>query len=144
MLKNILSLLLSKFYSKKESELVGHQAMPSESSVTIQASPTTVTDWTQVASYTAPTDGYISVRGMSLEGGSVLQIMAGDHNANPSISTSATSYGQWPQTVLPVSKGRNIAVYCGKTSNISVFFSKAIGGGKLLANFFFCKEVAYA
>ena len=28
MLKNILSLLLSKFYSKQESEAVGHQAMP--------------------------------------------------------------------------------------------------------------------
>lgn len=31
MLKNILSLLLSKFYSKQESEAVGHQAMPSPS-----------------------------------------------------------------------------------------------------------------
>lgn len=28
MLKNVLSLLLSKFYSKKESSLVVHQAMP--------------------------------------------------------------------------------------------------------------------
>jgi hypothetical protein len=28
MLKNVLSLLLSKFYSKQESELVEHQAMP--------------------------------------------------------------------------------------------------------------------
>ena len=28
MLKNTLSLLLSKFYSKQEAELVGHQAMP--------------------------------------------------------------------------------------------------------------------
>ena len=28
MLKNILSLLLSKFYSKQESEAVGHQALP--------------------------------------------------------------------------------------------------------------------
>lgn len=129
MLKSLLSLLLSKFYSKKESELVGHQAMPSESMVAVQVSPTSVTDWTQVASYTAPTDGYISVRGMSLESGSVLQIMAGDHNVNPSISTSATTYGQWPQTVMPVKKGRNIAVYCGQTSNISVFFNKAIGGG---------------
>lgn len=33
MLKNVLSLLLSKFYSKQESELVGHQAMPSSSVV---------------------------------------------------------------------------------------------------------------
>ena len=33
MLKNILSLLLSRFYSKQESELVGHQAMPSTNNV---------------------------------------------------------------------------------------------------------------
>lgn len=140
MLKQLIQRLLDSRTTPSEA---ANNAMPSESSVAIQASPTSVTAWTQVASYTAPTDGYISVRGMSLESGSVLQIMAGDHIANPSITASAASSGQWPQTVLPVSKGRNVAVYSDKTSNISVFFSKAMGGGiKLLANFF-CKEVCY-
>lgn len=129
MLKNILRLLLSKFYSKQESELVGHQAMPSSSSVAVQASPASVTDWTQVASYTAPTDGYISVRGLAQANGSVIQLIAGLNTQNPSISTTATSGGQWPQTVMPVAKGRNIAIYCGQTSNITVFFNKTIGGG---------------
>jgi hypothetical protein len=129
MLKNVLSLLLSKFYSKKESELVGHQAMPSPLSVVVQASPTSVTAWTNVASYTAPTDGYISVRGLATADGSVIQLIAGQNTENPSISTTATSAGQWPQTVMPVAKGRNISVYCGQTSNITVFFNKAIGGG---------------
>lgn len=129
MLKSLLSLLLSKFYGKRESELVGHQAMPSATAVEVQASPTSVTAWTQVASYTAPTDGYISVRGLSQAEGSVIQLIAGQNTQNPSISTTATSGGQWPQTVMPVAKGRNIAVYCGQTSNITVFFNKAIGGG---------------
>ena len=141
MLKQLIQRLLD---SRTTPAQAAYNAMPSGSSVAIQAYPTSVKTWTQVASYTAPTDGYISVRGMSLESGSVLQIMAGDHNANPSITASAASGGQWPQTVLPVSKGRNVAVYSDKASNISVFFSKAIGGGgiKLLRNLF-CKEVCY-
>lgn len=55
MLKNILSLLLSRFYSKQESELVGHQAMPELSQYIDLASSTT----TNVQNtYVAPTDGY--------------------------------------------------------------------------------------
>ena len=55
MLKNILSLLLSKFYSKQESEAVGHQAMPELSQYIDLASSTT----TNVENtYVAPTDGY--------------------------------------------------------------------------------------
>lgn len=55
MLKSLLSLLLSKFYSKQESELVGHQAMPELSQYIDLASSTT----TNVENtYVAPTDGY--------------------------------------------------------------------------------------
>lgn len=125
LLKSLIQRLLDSRTTPSEA---ANNAMPSGSSVAIQASPTSVTGWTQVASYTTPTDGYISVRGMSLESGSALQIMAGDNNSNPSTFTSSAASTQWLQTVLPVSKGRNIEVYCGQTSNISVFFSKAIGG----------------
>lgn len=44
MLKNILSLLLSRFYSKQESELVGHQAMPSTNNVILTPTTTVLTD----------------------------------------------------------------------------------------------------
>ena len=55
MLKNVLSLLLSKFYSKKESALVAHQAIPEFSQYIDLASSTT----TNVENtYVAPTDGY--------------------------------------------------------------------------------------
>lgn len=55
MLKNILSLLLSKFYSKQESEAVGHQAMPELSQyIDLTSNATTNVEKT----YVAPTDGY--------------------------------------------------------------------------------------
>ena len=55
MLKNILSLLLSKFYSKQESEAVGHQAMPELSQyIELTSNATTNVENT----YVAPTDGY--------------------------------------------------------------------------------------
>lgn len=55
MLKNILSLLLSKFYSKQESEAVGHQAMPKLSQyIDLTSNATANVENT----YVAPTDGY--------------------------------------------------------------------------------------
>ena len=45
MLKNILSLLLSKFYSKQESEAVGHQAMPSTQNVALTPTTTSIDGW---------------------------------------------------------------------------------------------------
>ena len=55
MLKNILSLLLSKFYSKQESEAIGHQAMPKLSQyIDLTSNATTNVENT----YVAPTDGY--------------------------------------------------------------------------------------
>ena len=61
MLKNILSLLLSRFYSKKESGDVAKQSYPSTSATTIQLSPSDgLTD--KELSYTPPSDGYILLR----------------------------------------------------------------------------------
>lgn len=61
MLKNILSLLLSKFYSKKESGDVAKQSYPSTSATTIQLSPSDgLTD--KELSYTPPSDGYMLLK----------------------------------------------------------------------------------
>lgn len=63
MLKNVLSLLLSKFYSKKESELVGHQAMPSSQSISITPTVNSVGDEVAtVATFNAQADGFVIVR----------------------------------------------------------------------------------
>ena len=129
MLKSLLSLLLSRFYSKQESELVGHQAMPSEVSIVITPTSTTVSTWTQVVTYKAPTDGYISARAMSNQSGAFMQLVAGDSTTNPSLSTCAALPNQRPHVTMPVFKGRNIAVYCSEMSGISVCFSRTIGGG---------------
>ena len=61
MLKNVLSLLLSKFYSKKESGDVAKQSYPSTSATTIQLSPSDgLTD--KELSYTPPSDGYMLLK----------------------------------------------------------------------------------
>lgn len=65
MLKNVLSLLLSKFYSKKESGEVAKQSYPSTSATTIQLSPSDgITN--KEMSYTPPSDGYIVLRDQGL------------------------------------------------------------------------------
>ena len=61
MLKSLLGLLLSKFYSKKESGDVAKQSYPSTSATTIQLSPSDgLTD--KELSYTPPSDGYMFLR----------------------------------------------------------------------------------
>ena len=72
MLKNVLSLLLSKFYSKKESSLVAHQAMPGASS-TVLLSNGAVSDWGPVSSGVAAADGYLvlTARNTGNEGASL-------------------------------------------------------------------------
>ena len=56
MLKSLLSLLLSKFYSKQESEAVGHQAMPSTQNVALTPTTTSIDGWDAVYNGVAPTD----------------------------------------------------------------------------------------
>lgn len=61
MLKNVLSLLLSKFYSKQESGEVAKQSYPSTSATTISLTPSDgLTD--KELSYTPPSDGYMMLR----------------------------------------------------------------------------------
>lgn len=65
MLKSLLSLLLSKFYSKKESGDVAKQSYPSTSATTIQLSPSDGSTNKEI-SYTPPSDGYIVLRDQGL------------------------------------------------------------------------------
>lgn len=65
MLKQYLSLLLSKFYSKQESGEVAKQSYPSTAATTIQLTPSDgVTN--KEMSYTPPSDGYIVLRDQGL------------------------------------------------------------------------------
>ena len=139
MLKSLLSLLLSKFYSKNESSLVAKQSYPSTSATTIQVTPSDGVTNKEI-SYTPPSDGYIVLRDQGLPQ-----------------SSSYLITGQYAEGVArgdnilfdfivmtPVLKGVPVTIrYCGKDSVAQ--FIKNIGRGGLRRLFaFFCKEVAYA
>jgi len=144
MLKSLLSLLLSKFYSKKENEAVGHQAMPSNEKIDIASHPAEIEGWTNFATYTTPTDGYVSIRAEAYKNTGAIQISTGSEDKMPSIFTAANNPGEWLQTVIPVSKGVSVRLQGAGIKNVGCFFSKTIGGGYQLLRNLFCKEVAYA
>ena len=134
MLKNVVSLLLSRFYSKQESELVGHQAMPELSQyIDLTSNATTNVENT----YVAPTDGYFvcATKGGELSGVNVWGTLdAGVPGAS----------GIQGKVFTPCVKGASVHYIIYGTIHL-VRFYKTIGrgGGKLLRNLF-CKEVAYA
>lgn len=123
MLKNILSLLLSKFYSKKESALVAKQSYPSTSATTIQLTPSDGATNKEL-SYTPSSDGYVVLR----------------DQGNPQASSYLIT-GQYAEGVArgngvvfdffkmtPVLKGVPVTIrYCGR--NTVAQFIKNIGGG---------------
>ena len=126
MLKNVLSLLLSKFYSKKESELVGHQAMPSLSSTAITPSITNTCDtWSDAHHGTAPADGYFFATGTTMEPYGLLQIRSDINSLG--VTTHAVPL-KGIRLVLPVTKGTAIIVSADKVRNITLRFISTIGG----------------
>ncbi|WP_462391525.1 hypothetical protein [Parasutterella excrementihominis] len=139
MLKNLLALLLAKFYSKQESGEVAKQSYPSTAATTIQLTPSDgVTN--KEMSYTPPSDGYIVLRDQGLPQ-----------------SSSYLITGQYAEGVArgdkilfdflmmtPVLKGVPVTIrYCGQDSVAQ--FIKNIGGGIIEALFsLFVKEKSYA
>lgn len=141
MLKSLLSLLLSKFYSKQESEAVGHQAMPSPSNTVITPSKTECTTWSDAHIGIAPADGYLYVTGRTTNTDGFLQI------SSDTTEIAATTFGNTDKDIrllFPFAKGQAMKVTAKSLKSIYLRFSSSIGGGiKLLRNLF-CKEVQYA
>lgn len=127
MLKSLLSLLLSKFYSKEESELVGHQAMPSASNTVITPSiKTECTTWSDAHIGIAPADGYLYVTGRTTSADGFLQI------SSDTTGTAATALGSADKDVrllFPFAKGQAMKVIAKSLKNIFLRFSTSIGGG---------------
>lgn len=126
MLKNVLSLLLSKFYSKKESSLVAHQAMPGASS-TVLLSNGAVSDWGPVSSGVAAADGYLvlTARNTGNEGAS-LSLNVGE------VARQSLTYpfaGAGGNTFVPVGKGDSWALIGSSSDSITLKLYKTIGGG---------------
>lgn len=125
MLKNILSLLLSKFYSKKESEAVGHQATPSDSYVDFTLSKTETSSLgstEEILNAIAPCDGYLFVRGRSLTDSHrlLLSTRAGMY---------INAYGKTitTQGTVVVFKGENISVSAVSMTDLKVRLYKFVG-----------------
>ena len=126
MLKNVLSLLLSKFYSKQESELVGHQAMPGASSTAL-LSNAAVNDWGTVSSGVAAADGYLVLTARSAgNAGASLSLNVGG------VARQSLTYpfiGAGGNAFVPIAKGDSWALIGSSSDNITLRLFKTIGGG---------------
>lgn len=126
MLKNVLSLLLSRFYSKKESELVGHQALPSANG-TYLFSNKSVSNWGTVSTGVAPYDGFLVLNA----NGDGTSDSASIFVATPCVKSMITF--PFPSagcsTWAPIAKGEAWAVQGSSAKQISLELCKTIGGG---------------
>lgn len=125
MLKNILSLLLSKFYSKQESELVGHQAMPSTQNVALTPTTTSIDGWGAVYNGVAPTDGFACIRFTA----DTATCIASAQTQNVNVFTTPQVVGDILLCACPVAKGQVFTLCARQAKNIECWFTKTIGGG---------------
>ena len=132
MLKNILSLLLSKFYSKQESELVGHQAMPSTQNVALTQTTTSIDGWGSVYNGVAPTDGFACIRFTA----DTATCIASAQTQNVNVFTTPQVVGDILLCACPVAKGQVFTLCARQAKDIECWFTKTIGGGyKALKDF---------
>ena len=140
MLKNILSLLLSRFYSKEESELVGHQAMPSTQNMALTPTTTSIDDWGAVCTGVAPTDGFACIRFTAV----TVTCIASAQTQNVNVFTTPQVVGDILLCACPIAKGKVFTLCARQAKDIECWFTKTIGGGYYFLRTIFCKEVAYA
>lgn len=120
MLKNILSLLLSKFYSKKESGEVAKQSYPSTSMVSLTLAPSDGETDKEI-SYTPTADGYIVLRDQGYPKAHTY-LISGQYAEGVARGGLAFDF----VTLTPVLKGVPVTIrYCGQGS--AAQFIKNIG-----------------
>ena len=126
MLKSLLSLLLSKFYSKQESELIARQAMPLENKEILVTSNKAIGDWGKIIDYTAPTDGFINVFANKDDNaaGCDLSIISGFF-----VNVIGSQQGGQRSVYLPMRKGASCSVWGANLKNLGVRFIYSVGGG---------------
>lgn len=125
MLKRLLSLLLGKFYSKQESELVGHQAMPSGTSTTL-LSNAAISDWGTVSSGVAAADGYLVLTARNAgNAGASLSLTVGGVDRQ---SLTFPFIGGGSNAFAPIAKGDSWALIGSGSDLITLRLFKTIGG----------------
>lgn len=128
MLKNVLSLLLSRFYSKKESALVGHQAMPSNQYTRLVSNGTIGSEWTgQAFSGIAAYDGYLFFAGTSTSSVPIVGIASNGASSNLTFPW----LGARLSTTIPVTKGASWTVQGSNMEEVIIDLTPTIGGGCL-------------
>lgn len=120
MLKNILSLLLSKFYSKKDASEIAALALPNH----LDGIGISITEGTNT--YIAPADGYINFI-TARNGGVNVYGQCLQTNSYPSTNRQAKAF-------VPISKGKQIIFEIGGET-ISATFYKLVGGVSALKKF---------
>lgn len=122
MLKNVLSLLLSKFYSKKENETISHLATPNIAN-TVNVMLTT----TESSAIVAPFDGYLNIE-TTAEGNPTINIWEALWcNATPISPFQAKIF-------VPVTKGQRIQYRVTGTISQARFVRLVGGGYKAIKN----------
>lgn len=115
MLKNLISSLLSRFYSKAESDVIAHCAMPSSTTILIDPDSGQAFNDEYQVTFTAPVSGYVyqqveNKRGLERSFSLITNRTAG-------ISTQGNSYKTYASRVIcPCSKGDTIL--CGRPTDI--------------------------
>lgn len=141
----LMSLLLSLFYSKKESADVGHQAMPYGSGEIIMTVTESQGNWQDVISYIAPFDGYATGR-VTGTGINSAELYTSSVRAT---MMSPVNKGQF-NACIPVAKGQKVAIISTTFHEARLIFSKTIGsakkiiGGGFLALFGYSAGGCYA
>ena len=127
MLKTYLQALLSRFYSKKEGDVISNLSAPSNSSRMVFQGKTT-SNWQRLFSEVAPCDGFVYVKYQaSVSNNAYYTISLGGSNTLIAVSAPiCTNSGQYDD-YLRVTKGQEYVVSGHNLSKIQVFFLPSIG-----------------
>ena len=123
MLKQWLSLLLSKFYSKQESDLVGHQAMPSENYITLFENKS-IDGWGALQTGVAAYDGYLRLTGQANNNSASSLSITANHLICTVTTPTATSF---MSICVPIRKGANWTAEGFSVTSAHLYLIKTLG-----------------
>lgn len=143
-MKKFMQLLLSKFYSKKENELVGHQGtLDNTRCYSLAENLQAGSEWQyDIFKYCPPYDGYLNVscRNAS-ENGEANSMIQVNYTGVVQVSQVSSTALQGHNLLVPVLKGVEVHVNGLRMKEITVRYFPNAGGGVLEG---FSEEVCYA
>ena len=125
-IKQILDALMMTRTTKAEA---ASASMPSSNKIIIPVNKSEVTTWETVATYTAPSDGYVQLQGESTNTNAVMAVVAAGTLMNttnfPWVAYAGGGY-------IPVRKGNVLYLTAQNMKTINAAFFKTLGGVKTL------------